>query len=549
MNDSIDLLLWDDSAKKEVNWTIGETYRFPTDFSAVGRFLNKWASQSGAEFGLFWDIGYKLPSESIVFSLLHESLDIAHAGLSEGLGKVWPSLAIIKQDWSMINAPAETPSTSWRMNLRHCLVRRSLILDLHGIDPAFSNLDSSGLDFAYRALKMGAIVEYRPALAKQLTTVEAPSLPLQDLYLFVLRHYNQVWAKYLLTRRVLANFNFYKEIKAFKEARFVCKQHKRPDPEPVSYHKFQSGGNPSLSKKVSVIIPTLGRYSYLPGALKSLEEQSVQPYEVIVVDQNPVSERQPQVYEGFKDLNLRVIWQDQQGQSLARNTGLAASHGEFVFLFDDDSIAKPDLIEQHLLPVLNGFVDVSTGVATPPPPTDYELPPEYRFPRLAQTFDTGNSLLPLALAKKMGGMDRNYDFGPGADADFGTRLYLAGHRILHNPLAVRIHFKAASGGLRVHGAYKYNTDAGIFAPFPPVTQSYYALRYMNSLQQKEAAWLKFVTNKLSKSNRQETNLIKAFLNIVILGLNLPFFSLKLHRSRHQAKGMIGNGIKLSDFDF
>jgi len=349
MNGSVDLLLWDNSTKKEVNWTIGETHRFPSDFSAVGRFLNKWASQSRAEFGLFWDVGDKLPSESTVFSLINEGLDIAHAGLSEGLGKVWPSLTMIKQDWSMINAPTEVPSSSWRMSLRHCLVRRSLILDLNGIDPAFSSLDSAGLDFGYRALRMGAIVEHNPALANQLTTVKAPSLPLQDLYLFILRHYSQGWAKYLLTRRALSNFNFFKEMKAFKDARFTNKQYKRPELKPVHYHGGKGEVNHSTTNTVSVIIPTLGRYDYIPGALNSLREQSVQPYEVIVVDQNPVSERQPEDYEGFEDLNLRVIWQDQRGQSLARNTGLAAARGEYVFLFDDDSIAKPDLIEQHLL--------------------------------------------------------------------------------------------------------------------------------------------------------------------------------------------------------
>src|SRR5207249_3985373 len=156
----------------------------------------------------------------------------------------------------------------------------------------------------------------------------------------------------------------------------------------------------------------------------------------------PSEVRQPESYLGYDDLNLRIIWQDEQGQSLARNTGLAAATSPYVFLLDDDSVAYDDLIEAHLRYVVNGRFQISTGVAYPPPPNEYQLPARFRYPRVAQTFDTGNSLLSLVTAKQLGGLDRNYDYGPGTDLDFGTRLYLVGQRIVHNPEAVRIHFKA-----------------------------------------------------------------------------------------------------------
>jgi len=544
----IDLLLWDLSKNNKVDWQIGEVWSIPTKKDAAHEQIGEWAVQSNAEFGLFWTDESTLPSELILKSLIETKLDIAHAGLSEGMDDYWPSLAMIKQDWSMINAPTETPSTSWRISLRSCLVRRSLIVDLDGIDPAFMSLESAGLDFGYRALRMGAIVEYRPELVNDFSNSKSDSLPLQDLYLFILRHHSLGWAKYILARRIMADLNFNKELKAFKGARSAFEHFKRPHLKPVNYPGIQRSIDPSLSKRVSVIIPTLGRYDYIPGALASLLEQTIQPYEVIVVDQNSVPDRQPQVYEGYEALNLRVIWQDQRGQSLARNTGLAAARGEYVFLFDDDSIAKPDLIEQHLVPVLEGFVDVSTGVAIPPPPAHYKLPPAFRFPKLAQTFDTGNSLLSLNLAKKIGGLDRNYDFGPGADADFGTRLYLAGCRIFHNPEAVRIHYKAPSGGLRVYRSYKYNTDAGLLAPFPPVTRSYYCLRFLNPKQQREMSFLSFLLSKFPK-NQHNRRLLNwdVFISSMIFSFSLIFFPIKLQKSFSQAKRLLLKGPQFGDF--
>lgn len=247
-------------------------------------------------------------------------------------------------------------------------------------------------------------------------------------------------------------------------------------------------------------------------------------------------------------MHLQVIWQDEQGQSLARNTGLAAASQPYVFLFDDDSIADPHLIAAHLQLVLNGRCHVSTGVAFPPPPSTYQLPAQYRHTRIAQTFDTGNSLLSLDLARKMGGLDRNYDFGPGTDSDFGTRLYLAGYRIAHNPQARRIHFKAPIGGLRTHGARKYNTDTDLWQPFPPVTQSYYGLRYLNRQQQFERTWLSFFTSKFPPELRQSRGpLVPKLKAAIYFGLAFLLLPLKWLRSHKQARQLLQQGVRLAEF--
>jgi glycosyltransferase involved in cell wall biosynthesis len=541
MNDilshSVDLFLFMQSVPIQINWPAGVVRYLPKNLTSVANNLMEWAVNSQAEYGLFWSDQLPLPTQACLQALIDHKLDFAHAGLDVGLGELWPSLAMVKQDWSMINAPKDRSSSSWRVSLQACLVRRDLLIDLHGLDPVFTSLEAAGLDLGLRALSLGAIIDYRPELMQGLKPKPAAETPLQDLYAFLYRHYGLRWTQYLVARRSLSTLRFTRELRAMQNAQSVCERHPRSPGVPVNYHITEPELDQLARAQVTVIIPTLGRYEYVLGALNSIRKQTIRPAQVIVVDQNPIDQRQPQVYDGYKDLNLQVIWQDERGQSLARNTGLAAARSQYVFLFDDDSIAQPDLIEQHLIPLMSGYVDVSTGVAIPPPPEEYILPPNCRYPRLAQTFDTGNAMLSLDLARQMGGLDRNYDFGPGTDADFGTRLYLAGYRILHNPKAIRIHFKAPSGGLRIHGAYKYNTDAGLLAPFPPVTRSYYALRYLNTQQRREVAFLTFMLSKFPKKIRSSGSSPTLWL-LLLLRFSIGFIILPIKQRKSLSKARI-----------
>ena len=543
----IDLLLWGRAGEKQVSWSAGEVYALPDNQNLACQKIMEWTANSDADYGLFWKTDENLPAKAVLKPLIMQKLDLAHKGLSSGMGDLWPDLAMIKQDWSMINAPVESASTSWRVSLMACLVRRSLIKDLGGIDSAYSSLEGASLDLGLRALSMGAIVEHRPELIPENVKQSSNEPPLHDLYAFTLRHFGLRWAQYLLVRRLLAYLQLKKELHAFQVAKASCKINAHPIFKPVNYHALDPKTKDLSKVTVSVIIPTLGRHKYIPDALNSLRQQTVHPFEVIVVDQNPIEERKPELYAGYEDLNLHVIWQDERGQSLARNTGISQARGKCVFLFDDDSIAQPDLIEQHLIPILEGYIDVSTGVAIPPSPEKYELPSSHRFPRVAQTFDTGNCLISLDLLKKMGGLDRNYDFGPGTDADLGTRLYLAGYRILHNPNAIRIHYKAPSGGLRTHGVHKYNTDSSAFTPFPPVTRSYYGLRFMGNKQFREMAFLSFVLSKFPKNIRNAGSVRSIVYGASRLLAGLLLYPIKRKRSLIKAQSLLRKGPQLSSF--
>ncbi|MDB4906533.1 MAG: putative glycosyltransferase [Gemmatimonadetes bacterium] len=445
----------------------------------------------------------------------------------------------------MLNAPSDRASTSWRLSLQRCLLRREALEAVGGIDLAFESLAVAGLELGHRLLMSGAVIEHRPELQKPARCRREP-VGTEELYAFLLRSYGLRWARYVVARRGFSGHLIWKEWMSLRLAIARCAQSLPPSPSPIPTRRLAK--KPPSHGTVSVIIPTLGRYPYLPAALQSMRTQTVVPLEVIVVDQNPPESRQPSVYLGYEDIGLQVIWQDERGQSLARNTALAKATGEYVFMFDDDSIAALDVIEQHLSAVADSGFDVSTGVSYPPAPEHYELPPSFRHPRLAQTLDTGNALLRTALVRQMGGLDRNYDFGPGTDTDFGTRLYLGGYRILHNPRACRVHYKAPMGGLRVHGSLKYNTDRGLMEPFPPVTQAYYGLRYLSPRQRRERALLMYVTSKLPPDLRNSgvhpARRAKAFLRMALLGIAWPF---KWRRANAKAYRLLARGVRIANF--
>lgn len=101
--------------------------------------------------------------------------------------------------------------------------------------------------------------------------------------------------------------------------------------------------------RLSLIVPTRGRAAVLPTLLDSLVRQSVQDFEVIVVDQNEddrlVEMLRPERWP-FPLRHLRTP--DAFGASRARNAGLRHAAGDIVLFPDDDCWYPPWFLERAL---------------------------------------------------------------------------------------------------------------------------------------------------------------------------------------------------------
>lgn len=101
-----------------------------------------------------------------------------------------------------------------------------------------------------------------------------------------------------------------------------------------------------MSNLVSIIIPTYNYGHYLHDCLKSALSQTHQNIEVIVVDDGSTDDTS-NVAE-LKDARVRYIFQENQGLSAARNTGLNASTGAYIQLLDSDDMLHPRAVEHKL---------------------------------------------------------------------------------------------------------------------------------------------------------------------------------------------------------
>lgn len=100
---------------------------------------------------------------------------------------------------------------------------------------------------------------------------------------------------------------------------------------------------------VSVVIPTYRRASLVPRAIRSVQNQTYENIEIIVVDDASPDDTE-EIVQSISDARIRYIRHDRnQGLAAAgRNTGIRAAHGEYVAFLDDDDEWQETMIEKQL---------------------------------------------------------------------------------------------------------------------------------------------------------------------------------------------------------
>ncbi len=98
---------------------------------------------------------------------------------------------------------------------------------------------------------------------------------------------------------------------------------------------------------LSVVIPLFNKRPHIQRALKSICSQTVLPDEIIVVDDGS-TDSGGDVVAAFSAPGLRLITQDNQGPSSARNRGVAESRGELIAFLDADDAWNPGFLQAIL---------------------------------------------------------------------------------------------------------------------------------------------------------------------------------------------------------
>lgn len=97
---------------------------------------------------------------------------------------------------------------------------------------------------------------------------------------------------------------------------------------------------------VSIIVPVFNVQEMLAGCLESIRAQTFSDFEVICVDDGS-TDGSGAIAARFakQDKRFRVIRQENKGPSGARNAGLDAAVGKFVFFVDSDDYIHPQAVE------------------------------------------------------------------------------------------------------------------------------------------------------------------------------------------------------------
>ena len=97
--------------------------------------------------------------------------------------------------------------------------------------------------------------------------------------------------------------------------------------------------------KLSIIIPCYKVEKYLDTCLESVTRNKSEDVEIILVDDGS-PDRVPQMCDEWsqKDERIRVIHQNNGGLSVARNTGIDNSTGEYLWFIDSDDKVTDDAI-------------------------------------------------------------------------------------------------------------------------------------------------------------------------------------------------------------
>lgn len=111
--------------------------------------------------------------------------------------------------------------------------------------------------------------------------------------------------------------------------------------------------------KLSIIVPTYNIEDYIGDCLKSLMIQTFRDFEILVIDDGS-TDKSKEVILKFceQDARIHYIYQENQGISVARNTGIEKATGEYLLFVDGDDTYKDTYCLEKIVNHLKADVNV-----------------------------------------------------------------------------------------------------------------------------------------------------------------------------------------------
>jgi GT2 family glycosyltransferase len=215
------------------------------------------------------------------------------------------------------------------------------------------------------------------------------------------------------------------------------------------------------STRSSIVIPNLNGEKYLPDCLAALRGQSLDDFEVILVDNGSTDRSVGLARESFPQ--VRVIELDANyGFARAMNVGIEAAEGEYIVPLNYDTQARADWLAElvacmdrhpdaaaaasktllmHNSQLIDGAGDVMDWSFLPHPRGHGE-PDGERFQQEIQVFSASGaaSIWRAEALRDIGVFDEDF-FSYYEDVDLGYRARLLGYECWYAPASVALHVR------------------------------------------------------------------------------------------------------------
>jgi GT2 family glycosyltransferase len=243
---------------------------------------------------------------------------------------------------------------------------------------------------------------------------------------------------------------------------------------------------------VSVVVATRERPALLAVCLDSLSRLDYPDYEVLVVDNDPVTDDTAELVRGLADSRIRYVAEPRRGLAAAHNRGLAEATGSVVAFTDDDVIVDRYWLRE-ITSAMRANADVAcvTGLIMP---AELATQPQLMLElhgHFGKGFDRrivnlrdrrpSDPLFPFTVGKLGSGANMAFDrhrlariggFDPATGAGTVARggddlaalfaVLAAGHSISYEPGAIVWHRHRRDDGSLATQAYGYGVGLGAY---------------------------------------------------------------------------------------
>lgn len=110
--------------------------------------------------------------------------------------------------------------------------------------------------------------------------------------------------------------------------------------------------------EISVIVPVYNAVNYIEKCIHSILNQTYQQFELIVVNDGSTDNSLEKLHESLPiQKNIKIISQNNQGVSRARNTGIQHATGDYVTFIDCDDYVSSNYLQTLIEATHNGEFD------------------------------------------------------------------------------------------------------------------------------------------------------------------------------------------------